>query len=543
MEPLLGQRSSCDSGEDLELELPDEKSINKPSTSSVARQWLLYFHYILDSPTFVLSRNNLHKYILLAIVWIIRLPLFLIPSFASQSPEQEHKITPTSWLDGLRGIACFIVFIYHYGYAYFPSQRNAYDGEANHYFFQLPVIRIVHSGSAMVAIFYVISGFALSYKTVNLLRKPISSLQSGSSPGQLIVVNLASSIWKRWLRLVLPCFGTFMLVSLVVAGGGFETIPFGQKGLLPRHVEPRPPKLNGLYEQLVWGLKDYYKFAVRITLLNKVDEWGAGDTDTHLWTIPVEFQRSLFLFVIMAALAHLKRWTRVAVFLPAIASIALYNGFWENSLFIYGFFLAEIHSTITNRMNEDMSSLPFYSPKRQLSTVLPLLRSFIAGLFFCAGLAIASYPDDHPRPEASIGYNYLLAWTSPNCDRGRFWMVIGAMMLVSSVMFLSSIQWILCTRPLQYLGRISFSLYLTHGVMNRSLGYTLVQWGWRQVGITVPGMVLSEHLDNMRILIVVLVFFVNAGATICVADVFWRGIDLPSVKFARWLEGRFVRSL
>src|SRR5690242_11309159 len=103
----------------------------------------------------------------------------LLPSFVADViwPDQKptYKIHPTSYLDGLRGLASFIVCICHYtesNHGYFVPTYGL-NGDKPSSFIQLPFLRIIYSGRPMVHIFFVISGFVLSYK-------PLKSIHQGS---------------------------------------------------------------------------------------------------------------------------------------------------------------------------------------------------------------------------------------------------------------------------------------------------------------------------------------------------------------------------
>ncbi|KAK6533611.1 hypothetical protein TWF694_002548 [Orbilia ellipsospora] len=404
----------------------------------------------------------------------------------------------------------------------------------------------------MVEVFFVISGFALSYKVANLSRKPVSYADSHA-----ILRNLASSIWKRYLRLVLPCAGTFILVTLFVGAGWFEAVPFEQRGGLRGLVEPRPPKMDSFFGQLEWGLKDFYKFAVPLTLFFDVGyavyRW---ETDSHLWTIPQEFHQSLCLFLTIVGLSHIKRWLRMRVFLPCIVVIALYNMYWEYSLFIFGFLLAEVYVSIlstsensTSSGVSDTASLPIYSKERRYSYASEILKKTGLVVLFILSLYLCSYPEVSPQPDSTTGFTFLEALTPPRYTEDtwhRFWLTLGAYLLVFSIMMLPKIHTILCSKLFQYLGRISFSLYLVHGTIVRSLGYALVHWGWRQMGVSalwendsLPDNV--KDLEARRIVMVFLGFVGIIPVTIWSADIFWRVVDMPSVRFVRWLESKLVR--
>lgn len=96
--------------------------------------------------------------------WISSLLLFFLPSFVSSyfrpnsSTARTKPLHETAYLDGLRGVAAFVVYLHHtqlmyrrdslYGYGSIPDSRH---------FLQLPFFRIIVGGQAAVTLFFVIS--------------------------------------------------------------------------------------------------------------------------------------------------------------------------------------------------------------------------------------------------------------------------------------------------------------------------------------------------------------------------------------------------
>src|SRR4051794_14591073 len=99
----------------------------------------------------------------------------LLPSFIADVVFPEHKPTwrlhPTSYLDGLRGIASVIVFFCHFTEEIYPPLTPTYglNPDQPSAWIQLPFARLIFSGRPMVHIFFVISGFVLSYKPIKAI--------------------------------------------------------------------------------------------------------------------------------------------------------------------------------------------------------------------------------------------------------------------------------------------------------------------------------------------------------------------------------------
>ncbi|GKT43272.1 uncharacterized protein ColSpa_03453 [Colletotrichum spaethianum] len=97
------------------------------------------------------------------ICWAV-LPSFLARALGHVDKEGEIPMaSPTSYLNGLRGLASFIVTIGHNTDDYLWIYRGWGETAEDRSLIQLPFIRLAYCGIYMVTIFFVISGFALTY--------------------------------------------------------------------------------------------------------------------------------------------------------------------------------------------------------------------------------------------------------------------------------------------------------------------------------------------------------------------------------------------
>jgi peptidoglycan/LPS O-acetylase OafA/YrhL len=537
----------------------------------------------------------------------------------------------------LRGVAAFIVFIDHFMVHWFKNLKFGYgSSEENSFLLQLPIIRLLFSGRASVAVFFVISGYVLS-------AKPLSLIRSGKM-GELGQV-LGSAVLRRGLRLYLPIIaGTF--ISMLLAGKGWYLN-------VPAQTETIPPTFETWNEQ-IWHWVDCtgdLVFPFRDVSLRRP---FSPDYNGHLWTIPVEFFGSLVVFVTVLGLGGVRSKIRLGI-VAALAIWALDWGRWDVFLFLGGVLLAEIN--LSSEANETSSELPFsasQSPKprwrfprsisisslrsllRPVSNVatklnFPLLLLSLYLLSFTGDtpLIIPSYtpnpdlttlPSDDtlpsdanllPEPEPSpplpnhgsfyttlpslIPTTYASLWNGPEF----FILSLAAVLLLFSLSTSKKLQRPFESRLAQYLGDVSYSLYIMHGMVLFSLGTHLErrwtggpdygpwvppifvdgeEWegeggvqpvrdvlGWGMQGTYGEGIVYSRDLGTDTVMGGLgdgvggiggvgigadewrygKAFFVagviNLVVVLWAADLFWRSVDRPSVRMARKVEGWISR--
>ncbi|KAI2636270.1 acyltransferase family-domain-containing protein [Hypomontagnella submonticulosa] len=436
-------------------------------------------------------RDSLYSFSFQAFIW--QCVTFLKPSFLgspSHTPEDPEKPacpprTPhsTAYLDGVRGVASLIVFILHWSSMSFPSVNLGWGYKDAKSFWLLPFIRIVHSGAAMVAVFFVVSGFVLSHRFVQRMhRGQYAELFSG----------LTSLTFRRAIRLFLPAFVSSALAFICVSLGIIS---------VPEKVDGKP------FENSLTAYLEY------LDMESNPWTWAfdlTGFYNPQLWSIAVEFRGSMIVFLLIVGLAKTRTVVRLAV--EGLLMIHCFtHKRWDVGLFIAGMSLAELEAILQKPKN----------PWARMLVNALLILTMVLGLFFCG------YPRDHnTETPGYIWSKYVWPFTA---YRRRFWMAIGAMLFVGSLASLPFIQSVFLTRPTRYLGRISFALYLVHGLGNRTIGEWLLHTCWAHIG-------KEDFWPYATSFIVSTVLYFPI--VIWASDIFWRGIDVPSTNLAKWLEKR-----
>ncbi|KAK2054019.1 hypothetical protein LY76DRAFT_649400 [Colletotrichum caudatum] len=123
-------------------------------------------------------------------------------------------------LDGLRGVACLIVFNYHFLWPWTPAIMLGYGamppGSPEPYFERssLPILCLLQRGRPMVAIFFAISGYVLCRHILRAIHeRRLEAAYQG----------LASSVFRRVFRLYIPPTISMFLVAVLAQMGAFRS--------------------------------------------------------------------------------------------------------------------------------------------------------------------------------------------------------------------------------------------------------------------------------------------------------------------------------
>lgn len=449
----------------------------------------------------------------------------LLPSFVADLvwPEERPvwKVHPTSYLDGLRGIASILVFFCHYTENNHPYLVPTYglNKDQTSSWLQLPFLRIIYSGRPMVHIFFVISGFVLSYK-------PIKAIHSQDLDKCYEI--LSSSTFRRPFRLFGPCIVSTAIIALLMQAGWLG--------------KPLP-----MYERLVsWSDALFHN----ITWPWAWDHDLRPPYDVHLWTIPIEFVHSLLLFLVILVFARVRlliRQTTVVVLMV----YCLACGKWAAFEFICGMFLAEvfIRSFPAAKVFEALEGGGVASRCIKNHVLHCTLHTSI----IAAALFVGGWPNHDA--DKTPGISSLLAATpssfvaKDNTTAQRFWFAISAALMVWSAGELQAMRRFLSQPFAQYCGRISYAVYIVHGpvldILQRHVIGAIAKpakgvYGEPDFAPGIPGhgvkgvFGVENAVQRTMSWLVGLMFLIPM--VIWVADLFWRYVDAPVVRLAKKIE-------
>ncbi|OAA66480.1 Acyltransferase 3 [Niveomyces insectorum RCEF 264] len=437
----------------------------------------------------------------------------------------SRPLRPTAYLDGLRGFAAFIVYIHHHElWAHAASTggdnrmfENAYGFEGNYRFATLPFVRNFFSGGHIaVATFYVISGYVLS-------AKPLSLIHAGEL--LRLLDNVASAVFRRWFRLYIPIIVTTFVYVTWWHMFGIWTSNCDHKGSLGAE----------------WW--NWYTEIKNFTFLFKEGTiWFPYNS--HLWSIPLEMRGSIIVFCAALALARATNRARQWCMLGLVFYFLYIVDGYYGALFMMGMLQCEL-DLMAQRDDPDFPGIlrrlePY---KRSLSYVFLVVSLYLAG--------VPSETNSLENLRANPGWHWLSYLKAQAVfDPKWFYLFYAASFLVACVPRIRWLRRFFETRFCQYLGRVSYALYLVHGPILSTLGdrvYAMTGWvppielHQRMLApyanlIPIPrmgpmGLEASFLLPHILLLPV----------TFWAADIVTRFVDEPTVRFTNWLYKRTLR--
>lgn len=326
--------------------------------------------------------------------------------------ECPEKLTlRLRYLDGLRGYAALTVLFGHAQMFYpgFAQYRVTLTPLWLRYLFNA-ILFPFEAGTFAVYIFFVLSGFVIA-----------ASASRGDTPLPIIVLN-------RYLRLTLPMLATALVAWLLLRSFPFATaLPaqIANSDWIGSLYGAGPVKMSEVLDDVTW--KTYWT--------------GNSYIDPVLWTMKVELIGSLGVYSLYAAAKPSARLSILAVAGLACAHLAgNYLGF------VIGAAFYEAHGRQLLRPNDRWWLLPLAAGLigGAFGQFDPLWRWFVV-------LSKAGLVEEDPLSAA---------WS------------LSAALVVFALLVSRPFQTLMSTRPLRFLGRISFSLYLIHVPL---LG-TLLSW-------------------------------------------------------------------
>ncbi|KAJ5772615.1 hypothetical protein N7520_003144 [Penicillium odoratum] len=339
-----------------------------------------------------------------------------------------------NWIDGIRGIAATTVVTYHLCSAFakwLNSPAITEDGEV--FIFQQPFFRLIVGGRFAVSLFFLITGYVNSVNFIKLKR---------NGDHGLVLSKLSKNTIARAGRLVVPTNIAIFMTWLICQLNGFLVASQVDSSWI-RVVAAAPGPT--LHDAIAGLFRNWVLFW----------EGGTSPYDPTYWTIPFFLKGSMLVYVtILATTFATPRFTKLLL-------IFLYSLSWLNGqplieMTTYaGMFLAELHA--------DYGS--------QAPSIMP---SPISTMMIFSGLFLASFPDDNVAwAPWSRALDSMAQYIVPaGAEVSRYIDSLGTTLFVYGIFFSRDGRRLLSHPFMNFLGRISFPVYLLHDTLIR----TVLSW-------------------------------------------------------------------
>jgi peptidoglycan/LPS O-acetylase OafA/YrhL len=361
-------------------------------------------------------------------------------------------------LDSLRGVAAFLVVTFHCWKLglYAPT-----SGWQAHIWAWTP-LNLAVSGRPAVILFFVLSGFVLA-----------------CSLDRFGAVHTANFLIRRFCRVYLPFVASVMLS--VIAYDLIRPEPIDALSTWFNHLAWTEPPTVGLV-------------ATHLLMLGTT---GSDSLNPVMWSLVFELRISL-IFPLLFAVTYRR---------PAIALTVAMLGYLAGALMVGC---------------RSSTCMPFRGEDLPKSLVLT---GYIV-VFFVAGIVLARYRAEFrarlralpPALVAAIGLVGVYCLIVPNIGRLERYVPadlsfgFGAALLIALAVGSSGWDRVLNSPVLLYLGRISYSLYLTHNIV-----------------LLVVAHALYGAVDDTVLVALII------AASLATAEVNYRLIEYPSLTLGQWL--------
>ncbi|RKO92135.1 acyltransferase family-domain-containing protein [Blyttiomyces helicus] len=427
----------------------------------------------------------------------------------SAKPSAAHA-QKLDWVDGLRGFACWQVANSHC----LGQLLNGVEWHVSTLIQPFPnspatlsPTQEVLAGHNSVMLFFILSGRVL-----------LNGFLKRRDPSYV-----ASGAFRRPLRLGLPIYAGLLLHIFFTRIGVYHINTFASDKLqaygvsnwfkYPEDMDIHHPAMQSV-GGFLWSVPRMFLYHQLVPYPNRVQ-----------WTLPYEMEQSYYLFalVIFASFIGSRRW--IFYFLATFMS-------WWMTTWSYPFFVGLIiaDAAVSGHLTSIRSS-------RAWRYLHPFLLTFTASLWILSSMPEVNtelkrlentllhswLPDPDWNAGGNIGFydsSQLPFWKPDNV------IFIHALTVILSIETTPVLQAVFSTRPMLFLGKISYMLYLFHPLFHA----------------TVPSLVMYLTIDYLPYSVaIVLAYLVNMAVIIPFSWLMYELFDMPSVRAAKWIVDKLFK--
>lgn len=350
----------------------------------------------------------------------------LIRNNFMNSKEQLSRNKRIPWIDGLKGMACLIVFFHHFFITFYSAMYYGTDAPSilksgiDVVIGSRP-IGVFLNGNFAVCMFIFISSFLAAYKGMLANER-----------------NVLEFSLKRYLRLM-PAVAVIGIVYYIIV-----------KVLQLTNNNPT----NLTTSLTPFGLaKHIFIF-----------QWIRYDSEImgQFWCIYILFLGSIFAYVI-SEMSNENRWYMPFVYLILCIPAAYANAYYMPIML--GLAVSDIY--VFNRFNQYREFLQKHRKKTSdVNRCNPAARYIIGTALILLGLYCGGYPSECPPVDG-----FYKLFSSIHMASALFH-IAGSLFVFIGVMIMPKTRF-LSSRFCRFLGKISFGIYVVHGAVINLISYVL----------------------------------------------------------------------
>ncbi|KAI1954020.1 hypothetical protein LOZ57_000364 [Ophidiomyces ophidiicola] len=335
-----------------------------------------------------------------------------------------------NWVDGVRGVASLIVVTGHLCSSFAPYLQNpalAENGPIG--FWQLPFLRLAMGGRGAVALFFVITGFVNSLSTVKSAR---------AANTHAALTGLARSSFTRSGRLVLPTSSATVIAWFLTQIGAFQLAKRVDAGWI-RNVGHDPDPFAVSLLKLLRSVTIYWSS-------------GGGEYDATHWPLPFFLHGSFRIYVALLAMILVapRYWWLITSFLYVFSWVS--SDYLIGTNIFAGMLIAQLHVDYGSRATS-------------------MLPKIVPSILIILGLFLWCIPQDNPHWAlwSRIMQNCFAAITPRGSETNKYCSSVGVTLLMLGIFFSKNARKLLTTPFFNFLGRVSYPVYLLHNSLIRTI--------------------------------------------------------------------------
>lgn len=218
---------------------------------------------------------------------------------------------------------------------FWPESHDAVPGDGQHYLVALPFVGLVCAGNLAVRLYFVLSGFSLCYRPLQMLEEQRTSM---------VYQRTSVALQARFWRLLVPS-GLAAAVSLILSHLG----AFSHSKTVCRAFQDTTPTPGNLAADTWLWVRDTF-----------VDMWVTGEHHFHdsLWCMKILLLGSyiMYLLTILRVEAGHSQWLWLLIgctlMTPTVAEI----GATDLAGFVFGGIIANMEVNLGHKEDSRQSS-------------------------------------------------------------------------------------------------------------------------------------------------------------------------------------------